>query len=225
MSEPILAANSRVEAHLYVMANVCPTCGTGARQWVDERSGANPTSLTLIAACGNCSATDQLRFDIAPSDAPQSSVATDAVSTDEPINPAGRPSRIIDPIQWVTLAQLMADEAEATPDTAERRWRLIRAAECLDEALRFYDGESELPDPAVRLAPRSAISLRDHPQRYARSRLLALRQRFPARSATQRVERVAAARGRPWWRFWSRGGRNPASGEAASGSTGVPPER
>jgi hypothetical protein len=120
---------------------------------------------------------------------------------------------LIDAVQWVTLAQVMLEGAEETPAPVEQRWRRIRAAQCLDEALKFYDADNELPPAGALFVESSRAAVRQHPQRYARSRLMAQRGALPVDGLAERViksdvsSRVIKDDGssparKPWWRFW-----------------------
>lgn len=102
------------------------------------------------------------------------------------INPTRRPSRMIDVAGWVMLYTMLTEEArtESLKSTsmekraAVRRMR-IEAAQCLDEALKFFNEDSDLP-------PREAFFTKDNyqhflgrPELYTRQRLIEMRNQSP----------------------------------------------
>jgi len=199
MSGDALRAHSLVEACLYLRVIPCPLCRNGSLDAGMPEQGADPGTVRFVATCRNCGAADVYCFRVA-----EAPTRVDPVSSSAAISRDDAPSEIIDAVQWVTLAEIMLESAEDTPDAAERRWRRIRAAQCLDEALKFYEPGNELPPAAALFAEASRAAVRDFPQRYARSRLVARREELPVPDAVDRVADVAAgaARRKPWWRFW-----------------------
>lgn len=173
MNDRPLEAHSPQEALLYVMICPCAVCG---RSTVSPEAPSTSTVgnlLRIIGVCGNCGSSHEYRFAECGGD-----VSDDPLAQNSPINPTENPSLIIDVVQWVSLYAYFADAASRTPDPQESRWRMIRAGECLDEALRFYD-DGQLPDESVAFAIGSRELLRKHPSRYRRDHLAGLRQKCP----------------------------------------------
>lgn len=196
MPETPLQANSALEAIHYVHVSVCPTCRTGqldaGQPGFDRATG----EMKVVALCMNCGASHLHRFQLT-----SAVPALDPVSNPGAVNPSGEPSGLIDVVQWVTLSAQLLEAAEATPDRQEARWRKHRAAECLDEALKFYGPGEELPPAAACFAAGSLDRLRAHPDRFMRQRLVGLRNRLPSISASDRV--LESIPEKPWWRLWS----------------------
>jgi hypothetical protein len=201
MSSDALAAHSHVEACLYFSVIRCDACRSGALTPTFESSQYADGAWRVFAHCTNCGAAEAYSFRV-----PAPPARHDPLSSDAPINATPEPSEIIDPVQWVTLAKLMSESAADTPDAGERRWRKIRAAQCLDEALKFYDDDNELPPAEALRTDDSRSAVRDHPQRYARSRLLDQRGALPVDGVANRVTQADSAihPRKPWWRFWQR---------------------
>ena len=199
MPGDVISAHSVAEAFLYVLVTPCPICKCGARQASKSAPAGDGGVISIVATCDNCGGTEECFFE-APGPLP----AVDPLSDSAPINPTAEPSELIDVAQWVTLYQLMLESAEETPDRQERRWRRFRAAQCLDEALKLYAPDSDVPPESAFFTDSSRSAFRDHPQRFARERLLDLRAKLPDVEAeakvTRQVEQVGSKR--PWWRFW-----------------------
>ncbi len=198
MPTDVIPAHSLAEAFLYVLVTPCDVCLHGARQPSLAGGGAEGT-VRIMAVCDNCGASDAYRVVAA-----ETNRIADPLSAGEPLNPGGERSQLIDVVQWVTLSEMLTEAAEATPDPGERRWRRHRVRECLDEALRFYDDDSEVPPTDAFFVDASRHSFRRHPHRYARQRLLALRDRLPhAASPASKSSSADAPPRRRWWKFWS----------------------
>ncbi|MBI1827521.1 MAG: hypothetical protein HYR83_14190 [Planctomycetes bacterium] len=58
----------------------------------------------------------------------------------------------------------------------------MEAATCLNEALRFYDDENDLPSAGAFFTDDSRARFREHPQLFSRQRLLNLRAQLPTPS-------------------------------------------
>ena len=54
------------------------------------------------------------------------------------VNPTSEPSQIVDLGQWLTLFRSIAEAAERESDKVQARHLGLEAAQCLDEALKFY---------------------------------------------------------------------------------------
>jgi hypothetical protein len=196
MSREALAANSIVEAYLCVLIRPCTVCQHGACEpSLPQRLDSE--WVRIVGACQNCGANSAYDF---LSGEPLRDI--DPISDVQPLNSSGRPSRILDVGQWLTLAELMLRQADGSPDAQERLWRRHRAAECMDEALRLYPPGAELPGDQPSLTDSTRGALRDRPEKFLRERILARRAELPTLEAYQRVGREQNGRRRPWWKFW-----------------------
>ncbi len=189
-----LRAASLAEAYLFVTVQHCDVCEQGplkVKGTLREQVGGEACT-TLTTRCGQCGRVREYLFHVAAEELP-------AVpgTGERRINPTGRPSQLIDVAGWVTLYQMILSAAERASSRGERRELQVEAAECLSEALRFYDDENEMPPKSAFFSPRARRRLRDHPEQYIRSSLVAKLARLP-RPGEQRARPAA----RKWWQFW-----------------------
>jgi len=129
------------------------------------------------SACKGCGAQAALTFEL-----PAEELATAIEASPDAVvrvNRTGEPSRIIDVSGWVTLFSVVAEGAGRTADKAEARRLGYEAAQCLDEALRFYEPENDLPPESAFFSEASLHRHREHPQQLARTRLINLRAKLP----------------------------------------------
>ena len=64
-------------------------------------------------------------------------------------------------------------------DRALIRAALIEAGQCLAEALRFYESDSDVPPASAFFAARSLERFREHPELFARQQLVELAAALP----------------------------------------------
>jgi len=199
MADSTHNAHSLVEAVLYLMVNPCPVCRHGRLEQDEPKVVSEVGTVRIVTACTNCGVTDEHRFRV-ESPMPRG----EALSSEQPINPTGQASQIIDAVQWVTLHTQLIESSRRTPDAQEARWRLLRARQCLDEAGKFYAAEDELPPESAVFAHGSRENLSRHPEYYSRSRLIALKSRLPvATGVNQNRAKPVHLGKRPWWKFWT----------------------
>jgi hypothetical protein len=198
MDEP-LRAHTPNELRFYLMVSPCPQCGgpwepvwPASRPAGLDPGGDRAREATVAARCKRCRTERafRVRWD---HDVPSEGEGADC------INPTGKPSRIIDLGQWVSLYWLFADSPASSP--AEGR-RIARTAHlCLDEALKFY-GADEFPPDSALFTGASLSAYREHPENYARQRLRDLQAKLPASVRHAPAEPAGDDAARPWWRFW-----------------------
>ena len=191
-------AHSLAEAYLYLMATPCDVCGMGPLRGADaegiEGSDADPLTVTICVTCGECGSTSVETFEL-PNGA--------GLAPNQPavVNPGTEPSRIIDVAQWITLFRVITEAASRETDKVQARCLGMEAAQCLDEALRFFsDVDSDLPPPDALFSEPSRERMRKHPEQFSRQRLLALRSKLPTMSAY--LSDVTRRKEKKWW--WRR---------------------
>ena len=155
--------------------------------------------LVLDVACGACQDPTQQVFQV-PMDqlATARELPAGAVAA---VSPTDDPSRIIDVVGWVTLFGVIGEAAAKTADKVEARKLGYEAAQCLEEALKFYDDDNDLPPEGAFFSDASRRHYRDYPDKLARTRLIDLRAKLPAIDAMQR--QLARAKKRRWWNLWA----------------------
>jgi len=193
--EQVVYVHSVAEAYLYLKIAACPSCRQGAlRQKTDlTKTASAPGGWTLAALCGKCDAETVLHICINPP-------PTRAQAGSPEINPTAQRSSAIDLFGWLTLFQAILEAAQKETNKATGRELAYEAALCLDEALKFYDGENELPGKDAFFSEASLRRFREHPERFARSKWRERRLLLPDMKA--RTESADRPKPRPWWRFW-----------------------
>ncbi|MCK4660149.1 MAG: hypothetical protein KAV82_11560 [Phycisphaerae bacterium] len=203
MDIPSLQAHSVAEAHLYLMVTPCKLCGGGRTECVGSRSEASDEQLLLIlqTRCEGCGFDSEFRFHLPESVSPASEDGGEL--SPARINPTAEPSRIIDVAQWLTLFRVISEAAAAEADAVESRYLGHEAAQCLEEGLKFYDEDNDLPPPEAMFHERSRQQLRDRPALFARPRLIGLRARLPTLTQMERrIQCTGHRRPRKWWKLW-----------------------
>jgi len=198
MPEHLLVAHSLGEAYYYIMVQRCAQCGNGAlaggegRRLADEDGRVRVEIETVCRACRA-----QSRFEFQLPDERSLVRAPEPTS----INDSDEPSRLIDVAQWITLFRVVAEAAASEKNKQAARLKGIEAAQCLEEALKFYDDpENDLPRDSALFSGESRRRLREHPEQFSRQRLIELRAKLPMLHVMQRSVRHRDPK--PWWRFW-----------------------
>ena len=198
MPELPLVAHSLGEAYYYLMVQRCAQCRGGALIGGEGRRLGDvdgSVRVEIEAVCRSCQVPSRFEFRLPDG----RSMAT----TPEPtlINDSDEASGLIDVAQWLTLFRVVTEAAAGEKDKQAARLKGIEAAECLEEALKFYDDpENDLPPDSALFTDESRRRLRDHPEQFSRQRLIELRAKLPAMNVMQRSAHQRSSR--PWWRFW-----------------------
>ena len=201
-------AHSILEAHLYVMLQICPECNAGPLEVADKKTEEHHIDdiIRLDCACPECGEKAVYRFLIDSRWA--------AASEPPLINPADPPSKLIDIAQWLTLYHiLIARSKEASGPTASRS-EAYQAALCIEEALKFYEPDNDLPPASAFFTDQAREQSRAHPAFFARDKLLSLQSGLPDLRATQAVTQADSAR--KWWKFWQKPHAPPDPAESDS---------
>lgn len=195
-SERLIHVHSVAEAYLYLMTLRCPRCGRGPVQPSQDltKTSDHESAWRMPTRCGACEYLSAVHFEIKPE-------PTREAARSDCINPTSDRSSAIDVLGWLTLFQSIIAASERETDRAAARQLAREAAQCLDEALKFYEDAGELPGHDAFFTDESRQRFREHPQHFARSTWLQRRLMLPEMKWT-----TTAARPRRWWQFW-RGGR------------------
>lgn len=208
----VLPIHSLAEAYLYLMITPCAACGQGQLVGDDARAHHDEERriLTIPARCKKCDARRDIWFDTRSIEAGGfQAVSAHTVAT---INPTQEPSRIIDVGGWITLATVIAESAQKAGSAAEARHLKLEAAQCLDEALLFYDDDNDLPPAEAFFHERTRKQFQRTPEFFSRQRLVSLRARLPIVytgsaspiEAGDTLPPVKRKRRRRWWWPWGR---------------------
>ncbi len=192
---PVLVPHSLTEARLYVKTLTCGSCAQGPLELseIAPEYDAGRHRLTLSVLCRQCQMRSGITFDTSDIErrAAVPSVLGELrdVSRQQAapvINPTRWPSLMIDVAGWLTLHTMLAEAARAEGLKSTRmdrraavRRMQIQAGQCLDEALKFFDEDNDLPPREAFFSKESHRRFLDHPELYTRQRLIELRSRFP----------------------------------------------
>ena len=192
MSETPIRVHSVAEAFLYVMIHPCGVCGRGplAANGGITRVGGSPDGWQLAAQCKACRAVATLVFIIDPVPSRQGAESNQ-------INPTPHRSEAIDLLGWLTLYRTIVATVKSAANPAEARKLASEAAQCLDEALKFYTLENELPPESAFFSEESRRRFADHPDQFARTRWREERLKLPAASPV--TTELPPSRRRSWW--------------------------
>ncbi len=190
-------AHSIEEVYFFLMLSPCTSCDGGpldAEQVQRESESASFRTFQFQCRCRQCGTKHALRFPIASQD--------DHPHDPPVVNPDSEPSQLIDVAQWLTLFHLLTSKAAQTRDKSESRRLGYEAALCLDEALKFYEPDNELPPESAFFSDRTREHLRTQPELFVRRRLVDLRSKLPDLTVMRRL--IQSNTKKPWWSFWKR---------------------
>ncbi|MHC5109757.1 MAG: hypothetical protein ACYTHJ_07765 [Planctomycetota bacterium] len=210
MANATVQANSLAEAYYHLMILKCLHCKRGTLKAGDaikqhddpaaDGSDEPTTRMAIDVQCQTCgeSATHQYQL--------PHGLGTAVDGSPPVVNPTNTPSTLIDVAQWVSLFSSIAVAAAETKDRGEARRLGLEAAQCLEEALKFYDDdESDLPPAASFFHDDTRERLKSNPELFSRHRLLDLRSKLPSdavmRSRITEGEQEPRSKKR-WWKPW-----------------------
>lgn len=193
----VLHAHSLAEAYLYLMAASCAKCGKGPLDNARPEQQSETTEfvdLLLHASCKNCNEPTSFLFRIPVETARANPDATPI------INPTGEPSTILDVGQWLMLFRIISEAAGRETDKVQSRRLGLEAALCLEEAMKFYEEDNELPPASAFFTNASRGQLRDNPDRFSKSRLINLRSKLPSTNILRANVEGRTRPHKPWWK-------------------------
>jgi hypothetical protein len=198
--EQIVYVHSVAEAYLYLKVSPCRSCHRGLLEPKEDltKAASSPGGWALSTVCAECGQTRVIPFCINPS-------PTREQACSPTINSTPHRSSAIDLLGWLTLFQAIIEAAQRETNKRAARELAYEAALCLDEAMKFYDGDNELPGEEAFFSDASRRRFRDNPQQFARSKWRERRLLLP--DAASRTTATGSRRSHRWWRFWGGGGK------------------
>ncbi|MFP4141341.1 MAG: hypothetical protein ACOCWV_06575 [Planctomycetota bacterium] len=195
-AEQPLQAHTINEVMYYLSVTPCRACGKGPLVPAPRHPSFTPGEpFELVGECSRCGESHAMRFicDRSPAeDWPDS----------ERINPTDEPSRIVGLAQWLSLFYTLVEHATGQGPVASRRTGL-HAALCIEEALKFYDADDEMPPPQAFLSAKGRDAFEHQPEKFSQSHLRAMRDKLPSlQTITRRIERDVNPPKKKWWQFW-----------------------
>ncbi len=186
-----LPAHSVAEAYLYIQFASCGKCGKSPLQ-ADGQLTRGKQFFELAARCQSCRDATMLAFDIRPEPSRQSAQS-------KVINATSEPSQLIDIHCWLAMFQQIISASGREQEAGASRELVEEAAACLDEALKFYRDDSEIPPPEAFFTETGRAAFRKSPERYIRATWMRRRLQLPVAPPALPT---AAAAGKRWWQFW-----------------------
>jgi hypothetical protein len=154
---------------------------------VAGQANAGPV-LEVPVACRSCGHADRVRFDLGRVNPAEAAVgltgwaALAQAGKAPPINGTNRLSQAIDVAGWLTLHAMLsanarerAGQAVSPADRTVARQLQIQAGECIEEALKFYDADNDLPPEDALFTDEGRRQFREQPELFLRGRLVSLR--------------------------------------------------
>ncbi len=192
-----LQAHSLAEIQLYLMATPCEACGRGPLEHLGKWDTPDDRELTLVARCGACGHRRELTFSLPEDHRPEDPRALYPV-----VNPTDEPSEIIDVGQWIVLFRVIIEAAADEKDKIAARRLGYEAAQCLEEAIRFYGSEDELPPEEAIFTEATRGRRRERPELFSKRRLLEMRAKLPKTAAMRsQLDESESSSPRKWWPF------------------------
>ncbi|UCD29637.1 MAG: hypothetical protein JSV03_03920 [Planctomycetota bacterium] len=210
MSQPsqTLPVHSLIEAGLYLRVRPCAACGDGplVADDVGINHDADRHILAVPTVCRACNQQAEFAFDTAGIELHESPVVfLSNIAPGAPINHTDEPSRIIDVADWLTLYSIIETEARTVADRMESRQLHISAARCIDEALKFFDADNDLPPGDALFTDRSRDQFHRCPERFTRQNLIDLRNKLPVKRWPRidlTSDEQSPSPAKRWWRPW-----------------------
>ncbi|WP_169986105.1 hypothetical protein [Microbispora sp. H10836] len=168
---PYSIARSRDEAHLYLDLNPC-ACGSAGTDWDSGLASAEGELVTCYEGrCAACGAEREYLFGL-----PEREVTP----TGYPTFGGAEPSELLDPGEWMWVADLTAGNVPEgpLPEGGERRQALSIARAAVEEVIKFVPpGQDEVPEEAFWSERGRAVRAAE-PGRFRLDRLLVVRDTY-----------------------------------------------
>lgn len=173
--ETLLTARSAAERQFYLMASACERCAAGPLEVVSQEQSSDGRADIWIVQCRSCRSGRRLLFDRQALQIPDSPTA--AIPR---VSMSNEPSTLLDVGQWLSL--FYAIVAHAARESSRRNSQRLgyEATLCLEEALKFYRADNDLPGVEAFFCETSRRRFREHPEQFSRERLHQMRNKLPS---------------------------------------------
>ena len=204
--ESAVHVHSVQEEYFYLMVHHC-ACGgpwMTESQHVEDKS-AHPHHR-VEAHCFKCQTRRTFLFAI--------DSQADSKGPVRQVNPTAEPSRALDAVQWMDLAQFYLGRIERLKEAVEKAQSLLDARQCIEEALKFYGPGDDAPPATALWSDASRKKARAQPETFRRAALAAMLEKIPStdrlrqadkmeqREFEKGVRALAKKRVGKWWQFW-----------------------
>ncbi len=209
-----LVSYSIVERHFYLMTLRCDSCGNGPFEFVSKEQSPDQKIDIWYVRCKKCQSGRRLIFD-------RTSLLIDTEQFSENqlpvVNPSDKPSKLLDVGQWLAIFQAIISAAAQQEDKKEIQRLGYEAALALEEAIKFYSPESDLPPEDAMWTENTKKQFREHPEAFERHRILQMREKLPALKVMKQAINTKANTSvdkpnkdnpkqdkvkRSWWKRW-----------------------
>ncbi len=199
-----LPARSISERQFYLMVLPCERCEGGPFDFASTEQTPDGQADIWYARCRTCGTGKRLMFDRSKLLVPDER-RDDGLPV---VNPSERASELLDVGQWLSLFHAIISAAAEQSSRKEAQRLGYEATLCLEEALKFYPNDSELPGEEAFFSEPSRRRFREHPEQFARDRLHQMRQKLPSlrvmRSHLDGSPDQSSGGGSWWARLWRR---------------------
>ncbi len=170
----ILAAYSKTERHFYLMVLRCEKCNYGPFDFVSEETLTDKNIDIWYVRCRKCHRGKQLFFD-----RNYLKVENEDRNSLPVVNPSNEPSKLVDLGQWLAIFYAIIESAANEKNRILARRLGYEATLALEEAIKFYSPNEELPPPEAFWTEESKKRFREHPELFSKARLLRMREKLP----------------------------------------------
>ena len=180
-----LPAHSVQEQSLYLLVHPCQKCESGPLEEAARHESDSPAGRIDVvqARCTCCGEETSLQFS-----------KTAKVET-------AAQSELIDVSEWLALCHHFLDLGQTSSEEQHLQQQIKLARHCLNEALKFYPEDSDLPMPSSFFGQLGSQRFKEHPAAFLKPKLLELRRRLPALATkATKYKPTATGRKRKWWR-------------------------
>lgn len=175
--EAVLTARSITERQFYLMVLSCRHCGRGPFDLETSEHVDDDQIDIWYVRCRSCRTGQRLMFDRSKFLIPDEPVREGSVPQ---VNPTDEPSSLLDVGQWLSLFHAIISAAAEQSDRKEAQRLGYEAMLCLEETLKFYPPDSDLPSPEAFFTESSEARFKEHPEQFARQRLYQMRRKLPS---------------------------------------------
>jgi len=208
--EELLVSFSIVERYFYLMTLKCNSCGSGPFEFVSKEQSPDEKIDIWYVRCRKCQHGRRLMFD-------RTSLLIETEEFTENqlpiVNPSDNPSRLLDVGQWIAIFQAIISAASQQSDKREIQRLGYEATLALEEAIKFYTQDSDLPPKEAMWTEGTKQQFKEHPEIFERHRILQLREKLPGLKAMQSVIKSELAdknsktskqsqSKKSWWQRW-----------------------
>ncbi len=199
----LLPAYSIVERHFYLMVLQCESCGKGPFEFVSKERGPDEKVDIWYVRCKNCNQGKRLLFDRTSLLIEKEEFTKDELLA---VNPSKSPSRLIDVGQWLAIFYAIISAASQEGDRKEVQRLGYEATLALEEAIKFYQSDNDLPPENSIWTESSQKRFREHPEMFERHRILAMRDKLPTlkviKNSIEAGGKEKSQRKERWWKRW-----------------------